>query len=514
MQDTSKPRYVGILRILSIVILCAGASSFVIGSMGWQWQWDTSVMHYMNFLMDHGRTPYRDIVDMNMPGSYFIEGWAIRIFGGGDIGWRLYEFSLLAALTASMIVITKPYDWLAGLFGGTMFALIHGKEGPANAAQREEVMTVLILAGVAFLFTAFRSKKPTLTLPFGFLLGLSASLKPTAAPLGLLLLVMLILSLRREKIAAVPYISFGITGFVAGVLVILGFFWKYHALSAFLAISQRLLPYYASVGNQTIFRLIHGLVPGLAPYPFLLITLALTLKNRDWKNWERQVLFLLICFGALSFVVQRKGFAYHRYPFLAFMLLWMGLEYMRALRMQGWVRGLGIAGTVGLLCTVPLCCELINRVDPKSELTDVLEQDLRRLGGAKLQNQVQCLDMVSGCLGALYRLNLVQSTGFVSDFMLFGPPDSNPSTFYRDLFWQNIHQNPPKVIVLTSARLSAPESFDKIDQWPEFASFLHWEYSQDVTLTGNPQNPPSQGYRIYLLKDRQVPTAPVKTSAP
>jgi hypothetical protein len=503
MQEATVARYVGLFRVISIVILCAAVFFFVYRSIGWDWQWDTSVMHYVNFLMDHGKAPYRDIIDMNMPGSYFIEGWAMRIFGGGDLGWRLYEFFLLGVLTASMIVIARPYDWLAGLFAGVLFALTHGAEGPTNAAQREEVMTVLIMAGVAFAFSALRIKRPVLMLPFGFLLGLAVSLKPTAAPLGLILLLMTISPLRKRKETVTPYISFGLFGFAAAALIIVGFFLEYHALGAFLAIMKRLLPYYAGLGNRGTVSLLLGLVPRRAWYGLLLITLVLTINNKDWKSWERQVLALGMCFGAFSFVVQGKGFAYHRYPFLAFLLLWMGLEFTRAMKMQGWMRGLGLAGAVGLLCTLPGDCYAIYATNPADELADALEQDLQRLGGSKLQGQVQCMDMVAGCLGALYRLDLVQSTGFMGDYMFFGPPGSQPSPYYRDMFWQDVHQNPPRVIVLTTARLGALDSFDKILQWPQFVELLNSDYSLDVTRTSDPQKKDSRGYRIYLLKERQ-----------
>lgn len=505
MERAPAPRFVGIFRAVFIAILCSAAFFFAYRSINWSWQWDTSPMHYVNFLLDHGKAPYRDIVDMNMPGSYFIEGWALRIFGPGDLGWRLYDFFLLAVLTASMIVIAWPYDWLAGLFGGAMFTLIHGAEGAGNAAQREEVMTVLIVAGIAFAFSSLRVRRPLLMLPFGFLVWLAVSLKPTVAPLGLILLLMSIPPLRKRKEAVMPYMGFALLGFAVASFIIAGFLLRYHAIGDFLSITKRLLPYYAGVGNLGIGTLLILLPPRIAFIPLLLITLILTLKNKDWKNWERQALAVAICFGALSFVAQRKGFAYHRYPFSAFLLLWMGLEFCRAMKMQGWTRGLGLTGAAGALLLLPGYCATIYAVKPNVVLTDTLMQDLERLGGPKLQNQVDCLDMVSGCLSALYRLGLVHHTGFLSDFMLFGPPGSQPSVYYRNLFLEEAHRNPPGVIVLTTSGLAQPESFEKIAQWPQFVAFLNSNYSLDVTRISDPSN--SRGYRIYLLKSGNLATA-------
>ncbi|MDQ2834404.1 MAG: hypothetical protein M3Y50_11775, partial [Acidobacteriota bacterium] len=85
-QPNGFERYLLALRLLFSSILCASAAFFIYKSLHWQVMWDTSIMHYVNFLMAHGMAPYRDIIDINMPGSYFIEGWAMHIFGGGDLG--------------------------------------------------------------------------------------------------------------------------------------------------------------------------------------------------------------------------------------------------------------------------------------------------------------------------------------------------------------------------------------------------------------------------------------------
>ncbi len=50
----------------------------------------------------------------------------MRVFGGGDLGWRVYDFFLLAVLMGSMVVIALPLDWLAGVYAAGLFALRHG----------------------------------------------------------------------------------------------------------------------------------------------------------------------------------------------------------------------------------------------------------------------------------------------------------------------------------------------------------------------------------------------------
>ena len=171
-------------------LLCAAALGFfalffVLASRHWPLLDDGPIMHYVNFLMAHGLRPYSDITDNNLPGAYLTEGWAMRLFGGGDLAWRVYDIALLGVLTAAMTIIARPYDWFAGVLGGGLFLVVHAAEGPRYAGEREEVIAVALMVGYAALFEAVRRYKPPLALLFGLTAGLAASIKPTFAPLSL-----------------------------------------------------------------------------------------------------------------------------------------------------------------------------------------------------------------------------------------------------------------------------------------------------------------------------------------
>ena len=502
-QRSGFESYLLALRLIFSSILCASAAFYVYQSIHWQLMWDPSIMHYVNFLMAHGMAPYRDIIDINLPGSYFIEGWAMHLFGGGDLGWRLYDFSLLAILTASLIVISLPFDWFAGLCAGVLFLLVHGMEGPRNAGQREQVMITLIMVGYALLFTAMRRHKPLLMLPFGFVLGMAASLKPTAAPLGLVLLLILALAFRKKGLAAKPYVGYGLLGIAIASLFSLEFLLKYRVFGEFIATGKRLIPYYASVGNASFRDLMAELLHRRTAVPLitglLLVSINIFSRRRrtEWENWERLTLLLGLLFGAFSFIAQGKIFEHHEYAFKVFLFLWVALEAVKAMRTRGWphLAGIAVIG-FGVLAVVPTYTHRIALVDPVNQQPDAIKSDLIRLGGANLQRQVQCLDMVDGCFSTLYRLHLLPNTGFMGDYMLLGPAGSPPFPYYREMFWNDLHKNPPKVIVLTKMWLGEQESFQKLDQWPQLAAFIDSAYSLDTTRTfGN------RGYKIYVLKD-------------
>jgi hypothetical protein len=500
------PRYRRFLRIIFSLILVSSTAYYVHRSIHWQVMWDTSIMHYVNFLMAHGLAPYRDILDNNLPGSYFVEGWAIQIFGTGDLGWRLYDFTLLAVLVGSLIVISLPDDWFAGFAAGLVFVVLHGSEGPRNAAQREQVMTTLMIAGYALLFTGLRRAKPWMFLPFGFLMGMAASLKPTAAPLAMLLLAMAAYSLRKRGVPMLPYLVYGVIGLALASSFDMAFLMRYHAVKAFLEVSKYLTRYYAGASDSSMGELLDRI---LRPTKILTLFVGLFLvffikQKREWENWERVALFLGICFGLFSYLAQRKMFDHHEYAFLVFLYLWGTIELSKAWKTNTWLHfvGLGCFSMI-VLAVVPYLDLKLLRIDGSNRQTDAIMADLERSGGSGLQHEVQCFDMVDGCYSALNRLGLMPYTTFLGDYMFFPRPGDPPLPWAREKMGAAFAVAPPRVIVLTNMWLATNSSFKKLDQWPEMKSYVdtHYTLQDSHAYSGS-------AYRFYVLKD-SPPALPV-----
>ena len=138
-----------LLRALAVATLAGAFVFMVVHTLRWPLMQDAQVLHYVNFLTDHGFAPYREIGDMNMPGAYWMERFGMVVFGAGDLGFRVYDLFLMVAMTGAMVAIAWPYDWLAGLFAGVLFAAIHAADGPKGAGQRDAVMAVLMAVRVA-----------------------------------------------------------------------------------------------------------------------------------------------------------------------------------------------------------------------------------------------------------------------------------------------------------------------------------------------------------------------------
>ncbi|HEX6494671.1 MAG TPA: hypothetical protein VF018_04255 [Acidobacteriaceae bacterium] len=504
MFSASPGAYLKILRFLIISVLAIASIIFVLLTYRWQLVGDAQVFHFAHFLMANGFRPYRDIPDINMPGTYIIEGWAMSVFGGSDLGWRIYDFSLLGGLTVAMIVIALPYDWVAGFFAGVVFAFAHACEGPRNSAQRDEVITVLIMIGCACLFESLRRRKPWLLLAFGFSLGMACTIKPLVVPLVPALLGLAAWNLKKERAAVAPYVAWAFIGMAAAGMIMVAFLARHHAFGDFLNCVRTLIPFYTAMDRASIWTLLRHVIPRGAAIvlPFALIV---TLSGALWRNWERPAIFLCIGFGIFSYFVQDKGYNYHTYPLAAFVLLWAAIELMLALGSAKWTRlaAVGIAGmAAGIFIAIPTYVRRLNAFSRTGgDYTASLESDLMQVGGDRLNRRVQCLDMLDGCFSALYHLQLLPTSGNLGDLLLFFPKDSPVVAEYRNGFWNEIVSNPPSVIVLSDECFNRPPTFDKLKSWPKFNDYLAANYQPIIEREIKTDD---RTYRIYMRKDSSM----------
>ena len=492
------------LRYLLLAALAVGAAYFVAVSIHWQLLSDSAVMHYVSFLMDHGMQPYQDITDNNLPGSYLMESLAMHVFGGSDLSWRIYDYFLLAVMTTSMAAIARRYDWVAGVYAGGYFLLMYGSQGSGFSVEREEVLTTLFLVGYALLFAAVRRKQPLYLLPFGLMTGMASSMKPTFTPLALAVLAAGILALQRRGVGVRRYVGWAVMGLGLALAINLVFLWRHHAIGPFWFVVHTITPAYVGLAQPSLSNLMVKLFPGSMLFLIVCIGVPAAMLDGDW-DWERWTLLMGAGFGFVSFVVQHKGFWHHKYLMEAFLLLLLGIELLRGLQKKGWPRLLGATGVVlTIVLIVPHYMYEIHHAMGKSMLTRALERDLEHLGGKRLQGRVQCFDMVFGCLSSLYHLDLMENTGFTGDLLLFFPETGRPSDFYRDKFWGLARRDPADVLVVTNEWFGRPNSFAKMDRWPDFRRYLDANYTLSATRIfqneyGNwmPAET-APGYRIYV----------------
>ena len=498
---------------LAVSLLISAALS-VVWTVHWPLVGDAALIHYIVFLTEHGMAPYRVLGDMNMPGSFLVESAAMHLFGGGAVAWRMFDFTLLGLAACAFFVITGPGDRLAGLFAASLFALVHARDGLAEGGQRDLTMAVALLAATAFLLLAIRMRALWPAAVFGLLSGLALTIKPTALPLSLTQLALALWVLRRRGQSWWPPLAATLVAMALFPLLALSFLLEQRAVAAFLEGLRTIVPYYASLGHRPLgYLLLHSLSPLLAVVLLWLIALLLA---HPPLTVERSLLFCGVFFGLFSYVVQARGLPYYRYPLLAFLLPLMALDLTRLLptprpstsRTQAATVLAALALAIGGLWIAPQSAFLIHRYRwQETDFLSSLEQHLDRLGGSRLSGHIQCIDSISGCGATLYRMRLVQSTGVLSDFLLFGPENVPIVQKTRADLFAAFDQHPPQVIVVSSwLHINGPGNFQKLDRWPAFEQFLAQRYRLDTAWSPNhpmrwwSREELSASYRIYVLR--------------
>jgi hypothetical protein len=489
-----------VLFLLACFVLC----------LVWSWHWplvhDAVIMHYVVFLMDHGMAPYRDIIDINLPGT-FITQWAIvHIFGGGAAAWRIFDILTMLVSIGAACWIAAPYDWRAGALGGLALSLFHLSNGAVEMGERDWFVMVLLLLGYAFLFHALRRQRPLFFAFFAVAMGTAASIKPIAVFFPFVLLLLACLLLRRRQVALAPYLLAAFAGACIPIIASLLFLLRWHAFGAFLTMLRGLLPFYAQLGNRPLVDLLH-MAFGRLLWTVLVSGILLCLLLRTWKYVELNLLALGFLFGVALYLGQRKGWAQHKATMVAFVLLWVSIHYYLGLRRRGVIRWVSIAGILALcLGASAIWTRTVPRADYDQTLLFSLQHDLETLPdsapfGPALSGRIQCLEMVSGCINDLYRMQLVQSTGFVSDFFVFTRQHIPALEALRARFLAEANAHPPAVIVLVASDWGSDHvSYSQLDNWPELRTFLDRDYVLSKDKRAPDGSLSRQSYRIYLHK--------------
>lgn len=487
------------LRVLILCVLVLSLTGFVASTLHWPLVNDAAQIDYACFLMDHGMAPYRDLVELNMPGTYLANWSVMHTLGAGALAWRVFDFLLLAVAGVAMMWIARPYGLLGGFFGAALFALFHGRDGPAQAGQRDLIIAVLLLLAYAFLFQAVRQAKTWPLILFGVSVGFATTIKPPVTPLGIALLAAMAFRLRRDGRPLGPALCLSLGGVFGAWAVVTGFLLVRGSLGSFLWYIGEVLPYYATIGRQSSHDLILSI---MSPTVKTLgaLSMVIALLRRLW-NWEATLLLAAIALGAASYFAQGKGFPYHRYPMLAFVFLWAGIQFVSGLKHGGLVRMMALTGLLLGAIFAPIYTRVAARSRWDEDFNRSLTADLTRLGGQRLSNHIQCLTTPGDCDTVLYRMHLVQASGLFYDYLIFGPSNQPVIEHTREAVWQAFTANPPEVFVVGRGLFGEmPDNYQKLSRWPQLAQLLRTQYALYDERGFRPAECGYRGYRIYVRK--------------
>ena len=462
-------------------------------SRGWPLIHDIALMHYVAWRIGEGAIPYRDLFDMNQPGTYLIHLAVLRALGGGDLAWRLLDLGWLAATAGAIALFAAPWGALASAAAALLFATYHLAGGAWQAGQRDFLLCVFLIVGALGVVRWLERGRLVSLVWSGAALGAGISVKPHAALFaGALAAVVAIAAARACGAATAGAASAVFVGALAvAPLAVLGWLAATGGLAAWYDIVVHyLIPLYSRLGRASpwsVYRW-HAWIPialGVA------VSLGAALQRRG-AGARHLVAALGVGYGIVHYVGQGKGWEYHLYPLAAFAALLVGAELPSALAAR---RHLVAGALVGVLAVsfVLLGAKALEASAAefwwtREAIVREVEADLRpRLAPG---DTVQVLDTTMGGLHALFRLGVREPTRFLYDFHFFHDEDSPVVQRLRAEFIRQLDAHPPRVIVLFERGWPAG-GYERVERFPALAARLRERYEPPVTRAD---------YRLYAKR--------------
>ena len=151
---------------------------------------------------------------------------------------------------------------LAAFLAGGLFALLHGRDGVPQAAQRDLILAALLLAAYACAFQTVRRQSAWLSAVSAGLAVTAVTIKPTVLPAAFVLLALLLRRLSRKERSMAGYSLAIAGGCVAPLLAVAIFLVRERSVTAFISDLFGLFPYHASLARRSPgYLLVHSISP-------------------------------------------------------------------------------------------------------------------------------------------------------------------------------------------------------------------------------------------------------------
>ena len=462
-------RRASVASAVLVAAWAAVAAALCAGSLGWPLIHDAPIMHYIAWRIAEGAVPYRDLFDMNFPGTYLVHLAALRAVGTSDAGWRVFDLAWLAATALALGAFARPWGGFAAAGSALFFAVYHLSGGAWLAGQRDFFLVIfLVLGALGVARWASDGRRASLAWG-GFLLGAAATIKPHAVLLaGALAAVVLVVGVRAGSAVASP-----LAVFLGSLLVMPAAVTAWIAAAGGLPawreiVLHYLVPYYAGLGRPRSWAFYRWRlwIPIAAAVVF---SLAHAWRARRFTV-RHAIATLGIAYGLVHHFGQGKGWEYHLYPLAAFAALVAFAELGPAL-VQRRLLGVALAAslTVALIALAQRGVEAANAgwIRDKGDLVREVRRDLAPVGPGET---VQVFDTSEGGVHALLSLGILQPTRFLYDFHFFHDEAAPEIQALRAELMRDLAARPPRFIVVFDRGWPAggPERlarFSELAQW-------------------------------------------------
>ncbi|NEO77630.1 hypothetical protein [Moorena sp. SIO4G3] len=517
-QSKSEPRFYKAVDGAKYLFLALLASLFLVQlvlSLGWPLEFDTSFMHYIAYLInEHGFAPYRDIFEINMPGTYLFHMAVGKMFGYSDLAFRMVDVAWLTATLTVTWFVMRPAGRITALASCLLFSLIYLEAGPKMSLERDFI-AILPMATAVLLATRhspWRSVNLTNFL-VGALFALAALIKPHMA-IGLPAMVVYnsIYCIDGSR-SAKTFIKtctigslFALLGFLSTLAIPFIWLWRIGAISSFWDILSSFTPLYSQLaGNMEVMGTISGFIYNLKLYIWfggfrLLFLGSMFGVYHIWAEHSPPatkklalLLFSLTILYSISVAIGGKFWLYHWMPYTYFASLCTALMLFstpsfEGLRFPRIFFPLFIFVFIIVLTVRPssVAFKQLLKGPPFSvqsgrvgvyEIAAYLNENLLPT------DKVQPLDWGGGSLHAMLISKAVLATPYITDFQFYLHVSTPYIQKLRKHFIEELEQDIPAFIidVHKKPRLSG---IDTDYSFPALERFIKQHYSKDYTGNG------------------------------
>jgi len=463
-------------------------------SLAWPLIHDVALMHYAAWRIGEGAVPYRDLFDMNQPGTYLIHLAVLRTLGGGDLAWRVVDLVWLALTAGAIAAFAAPWGALASAAGAVLFATYHLAGGAWQAGQRDFLVCLFLLLGALGVVRWLEGGRLVTLVWSGAALGAGLTVKPHVALLVAALGA--VIAIAGVRGCGVPTAAGATAVFVASAaaapVAVLAWLAACGGLGAWYEIvSGYLLPLYSRLGRTapwSIYRW-HAWIPIAVGVTVSLLSVVV----RRHVRGRHLIAALGVGYGIVHYVAQGKGWEYHLYPLAAFAAVLVAAELPAALatrrRLVAGALAAALVASLVLLGAKGLEASPAEFWWARHATVRAVEADLR--SRLRPGDTVQVLDTTEGGIHALFRLGVREPTRFLYDFHFFHDERSAVVQTLRAELIGDLDARPPRMIVLFERGWPAG-GYDRVERFPALAERLRQRYHPAVA---------GAGYRIYVKRD-------------
>ena len=481
-------------------------------SLHWQLQYDSAFLHYVAYLInEHGFVPYRDIFEVNMPGTYLFHIAIGRLFGYSDLASRMVDVAWLTATLTVTWFFMKPFGRVVASASCLLFGLIYLGAGPSTSLQRDAIAILPI--ATALLLATRRSPNHSVNLIhflLGVLFALAALIKPHLA-IGLPAVIVYNCihdsnGSKSVKTLIRPCIVgglFALVGFLSTLAIPFLWLWRIGALQPFWDIFSSYVPLYLQMSGDFQFRGTFARVADalrsyrkFGGFGILLISsmfgvyLVLT-KSMSAAIKKLAILLLsLVILYSISVAIGGKFWHYHWIPFIYFTCLCTAMVLFSSPSFKSLHRPfilLLLVFIVTVMMTVRPAKLAVQQVvyGQQPALMDGRVDEIVTYLNEHLSptDKVQPLEWIGGAVHAMLISKAVVATPYITDFQFYHHVSNPYIQKLRKNFMTKLKGEMPTFIieVYETSRVSG---LDTTDKFPELRKFIEQHYQKDYAGNG------------------------------